>query len=50
MAPEEQPSPKVHWQKLRLLLRNPVSLAGVALALVSIGNIFLFSLVGLIAA
>jgi len=34
---------------LRLLLRNPISLAGVALALVSLGNIFLFSLVGLIA-
>lgn len=34
---------------MRLLLRNPISLAGVALALVSLGNIFLFSLVGLIA-
>jgi hypothetical protein len=32
-----------------VLLRNPISLAGVALALVSLGNIFLFSLVGLIA-
>ena len=31
-------------------MRNPISLAGVALALVSLGNIFLFSLVGLIAA
>jgi hypothetical protein len=32
-----------------VLLRNPVSLAGVALALVSLGNVFLFSLIGLIA-
>lgn len=51
MAPENQTShPKEHWHKLRLLLRNPVSLAGVALALVSLGNICLFSLIGLIAA
>lgn len=51
MAPENQTShPKEHWHKLRLLLRNPISLAGMALALVSLGNIFLFSLVGLIAA
>ncbi len=50
MAPENQTShPKEHWHKLRLLLRNPISLAGVALALVSLGNILLFSLVGLIA-
>jgi len=41
--------PKEHWHKLRLLLRNPISLAGVALALVSLGNIFLFSLIGFIA-
>jgi len=50
MAPENPTSsPKQHWAKLRLLLRNPISLAGVALALVSLGNIFLFSLIGLIA-
>jgi nitrate/TMAO reductase-like tetraheme cytochrome c subunit len=50
MAPDNQTSPPPeHWHKLRLLLRNPISLAGVALALVSLGNIFLFSLVGLIA-
>jgi len=50
MAPENPTSsPKQHWVKLRLLLRNPISLAGVALALVSLGNIFLFSLIGLIA-
>ena len=50
MAPENPIShPKEHWHKFRLLLRNPVSLAGVALALVSLGNIFLFSLIGFIA-
>jgi hypothetical protein len=50
MAPENPRShPKEHWHKLRLLLRNPISLAGVALALVSLGNIFLFSLIGTIA-
>ena len=50
MAPENRTShPKEHWVKLRRLLRNPVSLAGVALALVSLGNIFLFSLIGFIA-
>ena len=50
MAPDNQTShPKEHWHKLRLLLRNPISLAGVALALVSLGNIFLFSLIGFIA-
>jgi nitrate/TMAO reductase-like tetraheme cytochrome c subunit len=50
MASENsESSPKAHWTRLRLLLRNPISLAGVALALVSVGNIFLFSLIGLIA-
>ena len=49
MVPENQSHPKEHWAKLRLLVRNPVSLAGVALALVSLGNIFLFSLIGFIA-
>src|SRR6476661_5518316 len=50
MAPDNQTSPpKEHWHKLRLLLRNPISLAGVALSLVSLGNVFLFSLIGLIA-
>jgi hypothetical protein len=49
MVPENPSHPKEHWAKLRLLLRNPVSLAGVALALVSLGNIFLFSLIGFIA-
>lgn len=49
MAPENSTSPKQHWAKLRMLMRNPVSLAGVALAMVSLGNIFLFSLIGFIA-
>jgi NapC/NirT cytochrome c family, N-terminal region len=49
-VPEESTSsPKAHWTRLRLLMRNPVSLAGVALALVSLGNIFLFSLIAFIA-
>jgi nitrate/TMAO reductase-like tetraheme cytochrome c subunit len=37
------------WTRLHLLLRNPVSFAGVALAIVSLGNIFLFFLVNSIA-
>jgi nitrate/TMAO reductase-like tetraheme cytochrome c subunit len=50
MAPDNSMSqPKEQWARLRLLLRNPVSLAGVALALVSLGNIFLFSLIESIA-
>ena len=32
-----------------MLLRNPVSLAGIALALVSLANIFLFVVIDLIA-
>ena len=35
--------------RLRMLLRNPVSLAGVALAIVGLANIFLFVLIDLIA-
>src|SRR5256885_3359672 len=34
---------------LRMLLRNPISLAGIALAIVSLANIFLFALIDLIA-
>src|SRR5579862_1986053 len=34
---------------LRMLLRNPVSLAGVALAIVSLANIFLFTMIDQIA-
>ncbi len=35
--------------KLRMLLRNPISLAGVALAIVSLANVFIFFLVDQIA-
>src|SRR5690348_10698591 len=35
--------------KLRMLLRNPVSLAGVALSIVSLANVFLFFLIDQIA-
>jgi len=37
------------WHRFRMLLRNPVSLAGVALAIVSLANIFLFALIDQIA-
>src|SRR5271167_4158350 len=36
-----------HWS--RMLMRNPVSLAGVALAVVSLANIFIFFLIDQIA-
>jgi nitrate/TMAO reductase-like tetraheme cytochrome c subunit len=50
MAPENfTPRTKQQWIRFRLLLRNPVSLAGAALAVVSLGNIFLFSLIEFIA-
>ena len=34
------PPPQEARHKLRMLLRNPVSLAGMALAIVSLANIF----------
>ena len=37
------------WHRSRMLLRNPVSLAGVALALVALANIFIFVLIDAIA-
>ncbi|HEY1263461.1 MAG TPA: NapC/NirT family cytochrome c [Terriglobales bacterium] len=37
------------WAKLRWLVRNQISVAGIALALVSLANIFLFFLIDLIA-
>lgn len=46
MAGEEPTIKKVGWRRL---LRNPVSMAGVALAIVSAANIFLFFLIDLIA-
>jgi nitrate/TMAO reductase-like tetraheme cytochrome c subunit len=42
------PSPEP-WHRSRMLLRNPVSLAGVALAIVSLANIFIFVLIDTIA-
>jgi hypothetical protein len=38
------------WHRFRLMMRNPVSLAGAALAIVSVANIFLFFLIDQIAA
>src|SRR5215469_15102166 len=50
METENTPPPAVEpWHRSRMLLRNPVSLAGVALAIVSIANIFLFFLIDQIA-
>ncbi|MGC2182527.1 MAG: hypothetical protein WA637_04525, partial [Terriglobales bacterium] len=50
MVPKNSTSqPREHWARLRQHLRNPISLAGMALAIVSLGNIFLFSLIGFIA-
>jgi nitrate/TMAO reductase-like tetraheme cytochrome c subunit len=43
--PQEEPR-----HRLRMLLRNPISLAGVALGIVSLANIFLFLLLDFIAA
>ncbi len=46
MATENTPPPEVEPRhKLRMLLRNPVSLAGMALAIVSLANIFIFVLI-----
>jgi len=47
----EKPSPErvEPRHRLRMLLRNPVSLAGVALVIVSVANIFLFVLIDFIA-
>jgi len=50
MNDEKSPPPAVEpWHRLRMLLRNPISLAGVALGLVSLANIFFFVLVDAIA-
>ncbi len=37
------------WRRLRMLLRDPISLAGVALVLVSLANIFIFVVIDAIA-
>src|SRR5246127_1733948 len=50
METEKTPSPAAEpWHLSRMLLRNPVSLAGVALGIVSIANIFIFFLIDQIA-
>ena len=49
MADTGTTHPKEHWAKLRLLLQNPISQAGTALALVSLGNVLLFSMITFIA-
>ena len=50
MATENTPPPTIEpWHRSRMLLRNPISLAGVALAIVSLANIFLFVLIDNIA-
>jgi len=50
METEKTPTPEIEpWHRSRMLLRNPVSLAGVALAIVSIANIFIFFLIDQIA-
>ena len=51
MDSEQTPSPRQEARHgLRMLLRNPVSLAGMALAIVSLANIFLFTVIDQIAA
>ncbi len=50
MDTEKLPAGEVEPRhRLRMLMRNPVSLAGVALAIVGVANIFLFVLIDLIA-
>lgn len=43
---QAEPEP---WHRSRMLLRNPISLAGVALGIVSLANIFIFFLIDQIA-
>jgi nitrate/TMAO reductase-like tetraheme cytochrome c subunit len=45
---KSSPEPIEARHRLRMLLRNPVSLAGVALVIVALANIFLFVLIDLI--
>jgi nitrate/TMAO reductase-like tetraheme cytochrome c subunit len=50
MDTEQTPPPAVEpWHRSRMLLRNPVSLAGVALGIVSLANSFIFFLIDQIA-
>ncbi|MFZ0734667.1 MAG: NapC/NirT family cytochrome c [Candidatus Sulfotelmatobacter sp.] len=49
MATENTPPQKVEQKHgLRMILRNPISLAGIALAIVSLANIFIFVLIDII--
>ncbi len=43
------PTPVEPWHRSRMLMRNPISLAGVALAIVSFANILLFFMIDQIA-
>ncbi len=49
MDADRTAAPIEQRHRLRMLLRNPISLAGVALAIVSVANIFIFVLIDLIA-
>ena len=50
MATENTPPEQVEPRHgLRMVLRNPISLAGIALAIVSLANIFIFGLIDMIA-
>ena len=48
MENETSPEAVEPKHRLRMLLRNPISLAGMALVIVALGNIFLFVLIDLI--
>ncbi len=43
------PLPTEPWHRSRMLMRNPISLAGVALVIVSVANIFIFFIIDQIA-
>ena len=45
-TPPERPE---RWHRSRMIMRNPISLAGMALAIVSLANIFIFVLIDQIA-
>ena len=49
MNPERNAPGRGLWARLQPLLRNPISMAGVALSLVSLANIFLFFVIDMIA-
>jgi len=47
--PQVEPSRVEPWHRSRMLMRNPISLAGLALAIIGLANIFLFVLIDFIA-